>query len=51
MQRPEGASLIARRLPERRLGLFAAPTYLNGRDPSALVLSEERLLLYDDSYG
>jgi DNA-binding transcriptional LysR family regulator len=51
MTRPEGASLIARRLPELRLGLFAAHTYLNGRDPSVLVLSEERLLLYDDSYG
>ena len=51
MIRPEGASLIARRLPELRLGLFASPAYLNGRDPAALVLSGERLLLYDDSYG
>lgn len=51
MSRPEGASLIARRLPELRLGLFASRAYLRGRDPSALALSEERLLLYDDSYG
>lgn len=51
MTHPEGASLIARRLPELRLGLFASHAYLNGRDPAALVLREERLLLYDDSYG
>jgi DNA-binding transcriptional LysR family regulator len=51
MIRPEGASLIARRLPELRLGLFAAPAYLNGRNPAELVLRDERLLVYDDSYG
>jgi DNA-binding transcriptional LysR family regulator len=51
MIRPEGASLIARRLPELRLGLFASPAYLNSRDPSALTLRDERLLVYDDSYG
>lgn len=51
MLRPEGASLIARRLPEIRSGFFAAPVYLNGRDPAAIELHRERLLSYDDSYG
>lgn len=51
MVRPEGASLYTRRLAELRLGLFASRDYLAGRDPTALSLTEERLLLYDDSYG
>ncbi len=51
MSQPDGASLIVRRLPELRLGLFASHAYLNGRDPSCLTLNKERLLLYDDSYG
>lgn len=51
MARPEGASLVVRRLAEIRLGLFAAPAYLDGRDPAALDLSRERLFSYDDSYG
>jgi DNA-binding transcriptional LysR family regulator len=51
MSKPEGASLIARRLPELKLGLFASKAYLNGRDTSVLRLSEESFLVYDDSYG
>ncbi len=51
MARPEGASLVVRRLAEIRLSLFAAPAYLNGRDPATLDLSRERLFAYDDSYG
>lgn len=51
MVRPEGASLIIRKLPDLPLGLFAARSYLAGRDPAALDLSGERLLTYDDSYG
>ncbi|MFM2045844.1 MAG: hypothetical protein RLY86_4420, partial [Pseudomonadota bacterium] len=49
--RPEGASLYARRLAELPMGLFAGPGYLAGRDPAALDLGRERLLVYDDSYG
>lgn len=51
MSRPDGASLIGRRLPEIRLALFASRVYLDGRDPSSLVLRNERLIGYDDSFG
>lgn len=51
MSRPEGASLVAKKLPTLRLGLFASANYLAGRKPAGVRLSEERLLVYDDSYG
>lgn len=51
MSRPEGASLIIRKLPLLHLGLFASVEYLDGRDPSSLILRDEKLLIYDDSYG
>ncbi|UYV15193.1 LysR family transcriptional regulator [Porphyrobacter sp. ULC335] len=51
MVRPEGASLYARRLAEIRLGLFASVDYLSGRAPEAVDLADERLLIYDDSFG
>jgi DNA-binding transcriptional LysR family regulator len=51
MSRPEGASLIARKLGELRMGWYAAPALLAGRDPATVDLSRERLLAYDDSYG
>jgi DNA-binding transcriptional LysR family regulator len=51
MARPEGASLIIRKLPQLHLGLFASADYLAGRDPASLNLADEKLLVYDDSYG
>ncbi len=51
MVRPDGASLYARKLAELRLGFFASHSYLGGRDPASINLREERLLVYDDSYG
>lgn len=51
MSRPEGNSLLAKKLPEQRLGLFASAAYLRGRDPALLNLGSERLIVYDDSYG
>lgn len=51
MSPPDGNSLVARKLPEQRIGLFASPAYLAGRSPDALDLANERLLVYDDSYG
>lgn len=51
LARPAGASLLARRLADLPLGLYASPDYLAGRDPARLDLSRERLLTYDDSYG
>ncbi len=51
MSRPEGASLIIRKMPTLHLGFFASAHYLVGRDPATLDLARERLLVYDDSYG
>ncbi|WP_298193512.1 LysR family transcriptional regulator [Novosphingobium sp.] len=51
MVRPEGASLYARRIADIRLGLFASADYVAGREPVAIDLKAERLLVYDDSYG
>lgn len=51
MVRPEGASLYARKLADLRLGLFASAGYLAGREPAEINLQDERMLVYDDSYG
>lgn len=51
MSRPQGASLLARRLPEQRLGLYASRRWLAGRDPAAVDLAAGPLLAYDDSFG
>ena len=51
MVRPEGASLYARKVADLRLGLFASADYLAGREPAGIGLRDERLLVYDDSYG
>lgn len=51
MSRPEGASLIARRISEIALGCFASVDYLAGRAPESITLRDEKLLVYDDSYG
>lgn len=51
MTQPEGASLFIRKIASLALGCFASPAYLADRDPSSLSLSDESLLIYDDSYG
>jgi DNA-binding transcriptional LysR family regulator len=51
MVRPAEETLIARRLPVIRLGLFASPDYLKGRDLDRLVLSDEHLVWLDRQYG
>ena len=51
MSRPEGNSLLIRKIGQIDLGLFASAAYLAGRAVSAIDLSQERLLTYDDSYG
>lgn len=51
MVRPAEETLIARRLPVIRLGLFASPDYLKGKDLDRLVLSEEHLVWLDRQYG
>jgi DNA-binding transcriptional LysR family regulator len=51
MSRPEGASLIVRKLTEIRLGHYASRAYLAGRDPAKIDFRDEKLIVYDDSYG
>ncbi len=51
MARPTEPSLVARRIGEVPLGCYASPAYLASRDPAGIRLSDERLLVYDDSYG
>ncbi len=51
MVRPDGASLYARKLAELKLGFFASQRYLDRREPESINLRDERLLVYDDSYG
>jgi DNA-binding transcriptional LysR family regulator len=51
MAQPEGNSLIAKKLKPLRIGLFASEAYLAGRAVTAANLGQERLLVYDDSYG
>lgn len=51
MSRPEEPSLYARQIGQVPLGCYASAAYLNGRDPAALVLGDERLLVYDETYG
>lgn len=49
--RPEGQSLVIRRLPAVPFSLYASRDYLAGRSPQRLDLMRERLLSFDDSYG
>ncbi|MCA3696959.1 LysR family transcriptional regulator [Aquidulcibacter sp.] len=51
MVRPAEETLMARRLPVIRLGLFASPDYLKGKDLDRLVLSDEHLVWLDRQYG
>jgi DNA-binding transcriptional LysR family regulator len=51
MVRPQEETLIARRLPVIRLGLFASPDYLRGKALDRLVLQDEHLLWLDRQYG
>jgi DNA-binding transcriptional LysR family regulator len=49
MSRPQGASLIAVKLPEVQMGLYASCAYLAGRDPRKLELRAEKLIAYEES--
>ncbi|NUO49148.1 MAG: LysR family transcriptional regulator [Polyangiaceae bacterium] len=51
LTRPEGDSLIVKRLAPVELGLYASRQYLGRKRPEDVVLSEERLLGLDDSFG
>jgi DNA-binding transcriptional LysR family regulator len=51
MSRPEGNSLVAKKLPAIGLGLFGSKAYLADKIINSDTLKRERLLVYDDSYG
>jgi DNA-binding transcriptional LysR family regulator len=51
MSNPADETLVARRLPTIRLGLFCSKSYLAGRNPEQLRLQDERLLWLDSQYG
>jgi molybdate transport repressor ModE-like protein len=51
MSQPQGASLLARKLPAIRLGLFLAPALLKGQAPDQADPAAFPILTYDDSYG
>ncbi len=48
---PGGPNLVARKLPAIPMGLYTSHTYLAGRAPQALPLSEARFLTYEDQPG
>lgn len=51
MTRPQGASLVTRKLAVIRLGAFASRDYLGPGEPGAVDLAAQRLLLLDDAWG
>ncbi len=51
MARPHEPSLVARKIGEIPLGLFASAVLLGSADPARIDLGAARLLVYDDSYG
>ncbi|MEO1476191.1 MAG: LysR family transcriptional regulator [Pseudomonadota bacterium] len=50
MVKPSGDTLITRRLPKIRIGLFAAASYLKEKS-TRIDLRSESLLWYDSAYG
>lgn len=51
LARPVQDNLVIKPLPRIDLGLFCSQYYLNGREPTALDLSQEVLLGMDRSFG
>lgn len=49
--KPEGDTLIAKRLPDIQMACFASNEYLNNRDVDAIELAEEKLLVLSESFG
>lgn len=48
---PKSDTLMVRKLPSIKLGLFCSSGYLAGRSPSSLSLEHEKLLWLDSRYG
>ncbi|NUP09426.1 MAG: LysR family transcriptional regulator [Polyangiaceae bacterium] len=51
MLKPEGNSLVGRRLAGIELGLYASRSYLGRKRPEDVVLADECLLSLNDSFG
>jgi DNA-binding transcriptional LysR family regulator len=51
MFRPQAGSLVARRIASARMGLFASQQFLSGRQPAAIDLAKEPLLMVTPRYG
>ena len=49
--KPEGDTLIAKRLPDINMACFASDAYLNDRDIEAIELAQEKLLVFSEVYG
>lgn len=51
LSQPKGDSLVAQKLPALPMSLYASRTYLHDREDSAIDLSNERILAFNESYG
>lgn len=49
--KPEGDTLIAKRLIDIQMACFASSTYLNNRDVNTIDLAQESLLAFSEIYG
>ncbi len=48
---PDGNSLVTRRLPSIKMGLYGSTDYLKSRPPGISYMRKLEFLSYDDSYG
>ncbi|MBL4673281.1 MAG: LysR family transcriptional regulator [Arenicella sp.] len=49
--KPEGDTLIAKRLPDIQMACFTSNAYINNRDIEAIELVQEKLLVFSEVYG
>ena len=49
--KPEGDTLIAKRLPDIQMACFTSSAYLNNRDIETIELAQEKLLVFSEVYG
>jgi len=49
--KPEGDTLIAKRLPDIQMACYASSAYLNDRDVERIDLTQEKLLVFSEIYG
>jgi len=49
--KPEGDTLIAKRLPDIQMACFSSNAYLKNKDINAIDLAQENLLVFSEVYG